>query len=165
MTRLKDGGIRFDLEELEDRPWLGDGDDLMKIVHVDEAMGQVVYIQRFGPGSRHPEHTHHCTAIAYTLAGCWRYEGDEFPQGAICIEPMGSSHYAETAPGETAEVLVIFTAGPDRTRLIEVRFPDGATAELDVPLFKRLSEMTSNEEWRAFVSDNGLPTIGENTAA
>src|SRR5687767_10145339 len=117
MSIMPDGGFRYLASEIADRPWLGDGNDVMKVIHVDETMGQVIFLQRFGRNSTHLRHTHHCTAIAYTLAGAWAYDGEKFPIGALGFEPMGTTHSAQTIDGDTAEVLVILTAGPGRTRL------------------------------------------------
>lgn len=153
MTMLSDGGFCYDRRELEARPWLGEGGDAMKILHIDEQMGQVIFIQRFGQGSVHPRHTHHCTAIAYTLSGCWQYGDDQFPQGAVGFEPFGTTHAAEAPPDQAAEVLVILTAGPARQRLLELHYEDGRSVELDLAFFKRLQAMTSNDEWRALAAE------------
>jgi quercetin dioxygenase-like cupin family protein len=148
MTQLKDGSFRFEREDLENLPWLGEGEDVMKILHVDETVGQVIFLQRFGPGSVHPRHTHHCTAIAHTLSGAWAYDGDRFPTGSVAFEPFGSTHTA-MSDGERAEVLVILTAGPGSRRLIELHLPEGSV-ELDLDAFRRLGAMKSNDEWPAF---------------
>lgn len=153
MTKLEDGSSRYLAEEIENRPWLGGGDDLMRIIHVDEEMGQVVFIQRFGRDTTHMRHTHHCTAIAYTLSGCWAYDGEPFPQGTVAFEPCGSTHTPMTRNGNVADVLVVLTTQPGSTRLLELEVPEGGRLELDLPAFKRLHAMRSNAEWEAFAAD------------
>lgn len=86
MTQLMDGSFRY---AMADRPWHSfeeGSDDLMKVLHVDEELGQVVFVQRFGRDTTHMRHTHHCTAVAYTLSGCWEYDGDKFPTGVVAFE-------------------------------------------------------------------------------
>lgn len=150
MSLLNDGSTRLTPDEIAARPWLGDGVDAMRVLHVDEVMGQVIFIQRFGRDSTHLKHTHHGTAIAYTLRGCWAYAGEPFPEGTVAFEPVGSDHTAMTQDGNTAEVLVVLTAGPGKTRLLELEAPDGGRIELDMAAFKALEAMTSEEEWTPF---------------
>lgn len=153
MSKLEDGSSRYLAEEIEALPWLGDGDDLMRILHVDERMRQVVFIQRFARNTTHMCHTHHCTAFAYTLSGCWAYDGEPFPTGTVAYEPFGSRHTPMTRNDNVAEVLVILTAAHDSDRMLELEVPEGGRIELDLPAFKRLSMMKSNDEWPAFAAD------------
>jgi hypothetical protein len=152
VVKLKDGGLAFALEDLaeaEERPWLGEGGDVMKVLHVDRDAGQVVFIQRMSRDSSHPFHRHHCTAIAYTLRGCWEYQEQQFPSGILVLEPHGSEHAATTRGDNSADVLVILTARPGSSRLLEIQTPEGGV-ELDLAAFERLYRMRSNDEWRAF---------------
>jgi hypothetical protein len=153
--KINDNGVAFDLLDLaeaEDKPWLGEGENVMKVLHVDRLSGQAIFIQRMSRDSVHPHHTHHCTAIAYTLSGCWEYDGQRFPRGALVVEPIGSEHAATTRNGNTADVLVILTARPDTTRLLELDTPDGKV-DLDLEAFDRLQRMRSNEEWVVFAEE------------
>lgn len=152
MTKLLDGSTRLLAGDISAVPWLGDGRDMMRVLHVDEQMGQVIFIQRFGQDTTHPLHTHHCTAVAYTLSGCWAYDGEPFPQGALAFEPFGSTHTPMTRDGCTADVLVVLTAGPGNSRLLELHYPDGRSIEFDIAAFKALVEMKSNDEWPAFAA-------------
>lgn len=152
MTVLSDGSARYLSADIEGLPWLGEGGDLMKILHVDEQMGQAVFIQRFARNTRHLTHTHHCTAVAYTLSGCWAYDGEPFPQGAVAFEPYGSTHTPMTQNDNVADVLVVVTAGPGNPRLLELHGPNGSV-ELDMAAFRRMAALRSNEEWPALLAE------------
>ncbi|MFA5938285.1 MAG: cupin domain-containing protein [Sinimarinibacterium sp.] len=141
MTQLADGSFRIDPAS---RPWIGDGNgNFMKILHVDEASGQVIYIQRFATGAQHPRHTHHCTAVAFTLSGAWCYDSTRFPVGLVAYEPYRTVHIPHTAAGETADVLVVLTS-QDRGRLLEIELP-GASFELNVASFAKLMRLTAEQ--------------------
>ena len=137
--RLADGS--FDINP-EEKPWvpLGDPGNFMKILHIDEADRQVVFIQRFGKNTTHPKHTHHCTAVAYTLSGEWCYDGSPFPVGHVAFEPYGSTHTPMTQNDHVADVLVILTSRDDR--FIEIQMPDGETIDLNMAMFKQIAAMT-----------------------
>jgi hypothetical protein len=90
MFILRDGSSRYNLD---DKPWLSFDEstgDCMKVLHVDRRMRQAVFVQRFGRNTTHPEHTHLGSAVAYTLSGTWRYDGEPFPEGAVAVEPRRS---------------------------------------------------------------------------
>jgi|GEM_PF-3924284 len=142
MSQLDDGSFIY---SLDDKPWLPvlDTSDYMKILHVDEELGQVVYVQRFGPGSVHHVHTHHCTAVAYTLAGEWLYEGGVIPAGHLAFEPKDTTHQP-AATDQGADVLLVLTSF-DRQRILEMHLPDGSRQELDIPFFKLIENMTPDE--------------------
>jgi hypothetical protein len=150
MALLPDGSFVY---ALADHPWLpsanGSG-DAMKILHVDEDMGQVVFVQRFGQGTRHLPHTHHGTAVAYTLQGTWRYDGHAIPQEHVAFEPRNSVHTPMTWENETSDVLVVLTT---RTgRLIELHLPDGRSFDMDIAFFRKLSGMTA-QDWLAWQAE------------
>ncbi|MEQ8266546.1 MAG: cupin domain-containing protein [Parvibaculum sp.] len=145
MVQLRDGSFRY---AMTDRPWHAfeaDSEDLMKVIHVDEKLGQVVFVQRFGRNATHAKHTHHCTAVAYTLSGCWEYDGEKFPTGSVAFEPAGSTHTAMTRNDNVADVLVVLTSA-DKGRLLELHMEDGSSAELDIEIFKMMMT-TSPEEF------------------
>ena len=154
MTQLTDGSFRY---AMTDRPWHSfeaGSDDLMKIIHVDEELGQVIFVQRFGRDTTHARHTHHCTAVAYTLSGCWEYDGDKFPTGVVAFEPAGSTHTAMTRDGNIADVLVVLTSQYNNGRLLELHFEDGSSAELDIDIFK-LMMTTSPAEFLSVMAERG----------
>jgi len=142
MAKLDDGSFIYSFDE---KPWLPvlNTGDFMKILHVDEVLGQVVYIQRFGPGSVHSTHTHHCTAVAHTLSGEWFYEGGTIPAGHVAFEPIGTTHQPR-ATQSGADVLLVLTSF-DRQRILELHLPSGETQELDVSFFKLIENMTPEE--------------------
>lgn len=129
----------------DDQPWLplGEPGNFMKILHIDEDDQQVVFMQRFGKDTQHPKHTHHCTAVAFTLTGEWAYDGRPFPTGSIGYEPYGSTHTPMTQAGNTADVLVVLTSRDGR--FIEMKLEDGSTFELNMDVFKEIAAMSVDE--------------------
>lgn len=140
--RLQDGSF---LINPEDKPWLplGEPGNFMKILHIDEEDRQVVFLQRFAKDTRHPKHTHHCTAIAYTLRGEWCYDGQPFPLDHLGFEPYGSTHTPMTQDGHDADVLVILTSRDDR--FIEAHLEDGTSFEMNMDFFKMVRDMSVEE--------------------
>ncbi|MEM7730300.1 MAG: hypothetical protein AAF311_13705, partial [Pseudomonadota bacterium] len=104
---------------------------------------QVVFLQRFAKNTQHLQHTHYCTAVAYTLSGEWCYDGRPFPTHHVGFEPYGSTHIPETLHGNVADVLVILTSRDHR--FIEARADDGTVIELDMEFFKTIKDMTVAE--------------------
>lgn len=140
--QLPDGSFVIDPD---DRPWLplGAPGNFMKILHIDETDRQVVFVQRFGKDTEHPKHTHHCTAVAFTLSGEWCYDGHPFPTGAVGYEPYGSTHTPMTMNGNQSDVLVVLTSRDDR--FIEIHMPEGGSVDLNMEMFKTLAGMTPEE--------------------
>jgi len=145
MTLLDDGSYKYKFDELPWHSFINSPGDYMKILHVDEEMGQVVYVQRFAKGAKHLQHTHHCTAIAYTLSGSWQYDKISFGPNELAFEPAGSKHSPSTHEGETADVLVILTSAKRDGRLLELYGENGETFELNVDVFKLMASMTPEE--------------------
>jgi hypothetical protein len=75
---------------------------------------------RFAAGATLPPHTHHCTAMAYTISGEWSYDGRAVPSDSLAWELPDSSHTPVTETG--AELLVILTS--ETARFIENHMPD-----------------------------------------
>jgi hypothetical protein len=151
MTVLRDGSSRYALEE---KPWLSFDESsggYMKVLHVDREMRQAVFVQRFGPNTTHPEHTHLGSAIAYTLSGIWRYDDEPFPEGSIAFEPRRSTHTPMTRDGEVADVLVILTADNEDGNLLEAHLEDGSSFHFDLDLLEAMSKMQSQAEFAAFL--------------
>ena len=145
MAQLEDGSFLY---SLEDKPWhrfLQNPEDAMKILHVDEAAQQVVFVQRFSADTRHHKHTHHCTAIAYTLSGTWVYDETEIPVGTLAYEPLSSTHTPMTTNGNVADVLVILTAINKDGRFLELHGEDGHNFELTRDVFKLMNSMSPDE--------------------
>ena len=145
MARLADGSFLY---SLDDKPWytfLETPSDKMKILHIDEEAQQVVFVQRFGPNTRHHQHTHHCTAIAYTLSGTWVYDETEIAEGTLAYEPYKSRHTPMTTNSNEADVLVILTAINKDGRLLELHGEDGSSFELNIDVFKQMVSMTPDE--------------------
>ncbi|WP_439620925.1 cupin domain-containing protein [Hyphomonas sp.] len=142
MAQLEDGSFLY---SFDDKPWhsfLGTPADKMKILHVDEDAQQVVFVQRFGPDTRHLKHTHHCTAIAYTLSGTWVYDDTRIGEGMLAYEPYSSTHTPMTTDGSTADVLVILTAINKDGRFLELHGDDGHSFEFNLETFKLMASMT-----------------------
>lgn len=129
----------------DDKPWLpiGEPGNFLKVLHIDEADRQVVFMQRFAKNTAHPKHTHHCTAVAFTISGEWCYDGRPFPTGSVGYEPFGSTHTPMTMNDSEADVLVVLTSRDDR--FIEIQMPDGSTLDLNMEMFKMLNKMTPEE--------------------
>ena len=151
--KLADGSF---LINPEDKPWLplGEPGNFMKILHIDEADRQVVFLQRFAKNTTHPKHTHHCTAVAFTLRGEWAYDGTPFPLGAVAFEPYGSTHTPMTLDDNDADVLVILTSRDER--FITAHISETEDVELDMAMFKSLAAMTP-EEAAALQKQNAGP--------
>ena len=145
MTQLADGSFLY---HLDDKPWhtfLQTPEDAIKVLHIDDKAQQVIFVQRFGVNTRHHKHTHHCTAIAYTLSGTWVYDDTEIGEGVVAFEPFGSTHTPMTTNGNVADVLVILTAINKDGRLLELHGEDGSSFELDLAAFKLMLSMTPEE--------------------
>lgn len=145
MAQLEDGSFLY---ALEDKPWhrfLQNPDDAIKLLHVDDVAQQVVFVQRFSANTRHHKHTHHCTAIAYTLSGTWVYDETEIPVGTLAYEPFGSTHTPMTTDGHVADVLVILTAINKDGRFLELHGKDGDSFELNLEVFKLMNSMSPDE--------------------
>ena len=145
MAKLDDGSFLY---EIEDKPWyrfIQNPDDAIRLLHVDETAQQVVFVQRFSADTRHHMHTHHCTAIAYTLSGTWKYDDTEIPEGTLAYEPYKSTHTPMTSDGNVAEVLVILTAINKDGRFLELHGEDGESFELNLEVFKLMDSMSPEE--------------------
>jgi hypothetical protein len=152
MFILRDGSSRYNLD---DKPWLSFDEstgDCMKVLHVDRRMRQAVFVQRFGRNTTHPEHTHLGSAVAYTLSGTWRYDGEPFPEGAVAVEPRRSRHTPMTRDGEVAEVLVVLTADNEQGQLLELHMENGEAAYLDLDLMEAMAGMASQAEFTRFLT-------------
>ena len=127
----------------DDRDWIPlapipKGEAWIKVIHADEELGNVIFKFRFSPGCELAPHTHHCHAIAYTIAGEWEYEGLKLGEGAIAYEPVASTHTPSSAPG--AELVVFLRSESDR--FLENHMPDGSTIEFDMAFFKAIDGIT-----------------------
>ena len=119
----------------------------MKVLHVDHEMRQVVFFHRFCRNTSHTTHTHRGSAIAYTISGTWRYDGEPFPDGTVAFEPAGSTHTPMTRNGETAEVLVILTADNEEGVLLELNLEDGTKALFTLDVMAKMQRMKSQAEF------------------
>ncbi len=145
MAQLEDGSFLYSLQDKQWHRFLDNPEDAMKLLHIDEVAQQVVFVQRFSPNTRHHKHTHHCTAIAYTLSGTWVYDETEIPVGTLAYEPFGSTHTPMTTNGNVADVLVILTAINKDGRFLELHGEDGHTFELNLDVFKLMNSMSPEE--------------------
>lgn len=131
-----------------DRPWLpidASGENLMKIVSVDEDRRQVVLIVKFAPNSVYPKHLHLAGAVAYTIEGEWEYEEGVLDKGAWAIEPPGTDH-TPLISDKGATILAVLTSDSDI--FVEVFLDDGTKIVQDIEYFKKLYEMTPEDAAR-----------------
>lgn len=130
----------------EDREWIPiplipKGEAWMKVIHADPELRNVVFKFRFSPGCELTPHTHHCHAIAYTIAGEWEYEGLKLPQGAIAYEPVASTHTPSSGPGSE---LVVFLRSDD-DRFIVNHMSDGSEIAFDMGFFQAMEGITAED--------------------
>jgi hypothetical protein len=153
MALLRDGSSRH---TLDDKPWLSFDEstgDAMKVLHVDREMRQAVFVQRFGRDTTHPEHTHLGSAVAYTISGTWRYDGEPFPEGAVAVEPSRSRHTPMTRDGEVADVLVVLTADNEQGNLLRIHRDNGEDFHIDLELMQAMSKMESQAAFVQFLAE------------
>ena len=122
-------------------PLIPKGQAWIKVIHADEELGNVVFKFRFSPGCELPPHTHHCHAIAYTIAGEWEYEGLKLPEGAIAYEPVASTHTPSSGPG--AEMVVFLRSETDQ--FLVNHTADGTDIPFDINFFKALEGISPED--------------------
>lgn len=121
-----------------DRPWIALDDSgamRIKVLVVDEALRQVVFLFRLEAGAVMRPHRHWCHAIAYTTAGEWQYEGGVLTQGSVAYEPFGSEHTPSSVHG--AEVVAVLKS--DSERFLDVFLEDGTVFPMDLAFFKKIA--------------------------
>lgn len=131
----------------------------IKIIKADEVNNRVVLLAKFAPGSRMPHHVHHCTAIAYTLAGSWDYDEGHFETGDVAYESIGNAHVPWSDEG--TEMVIVFDS-PTGQYLDNV-LPDGTVVHMGMPLFKALEciDLAAYEQLNIFALIDVLPGLRE----
>ena len=114
---------------------------VVKVIHADEELRNVIFKFRFSPNCQLPPHTHHCHAIAYTISGEWEYEGLTLPEGAVAYEPVESIHTPSSGPG--AELVVSLRSETDK--FLTNHLEDGTEVEFDMAFFKALEGITADQ--------------------
>ena len=135
VTRIIDG---------VERPWItvpGVAGVSIKVLVADEVANRVVFMFRFAPGTVLPPHKHLCHAIAYTIAGEWRYEEGVLGEGSVAYEPFGSEH---TASSEKGAELVVFLQSETGQFLENIMAP-GVVFPMDMNFFKLLETITPEQ--------------------
>jgi hypothetical protein len=128
----------------DDREWVPiplvpKGEAWIKVIHADGELHNVVFKFRFSPDCELPSHTHHCHAIAYTIAGEWEYEGLTLPVGGLAYEPVASTHTPSSGPG--AEIVVFLNSVNDE--FLVNHMPDGTDIAFDMAFFKALEGISA----------------------
>ena len=112
-----------------------------KIFKADEKKQRVVILVKFEPGAKMPRHIHHCTAVAYTLAGTWSYDEGDFAVGDVAYEGIGNDHTPWSDEG--AELFIVFDS-PDG-RYLENILEDGTVIHIGMPFMKALEGLSLAE--------------------
>ncbi|WP_440875045.1 cupin domain-containing protein [Thalassotalea sp. PLHSN55] len=110
----------------------------LKVYKADEENQRVLIGVKFEPNAKMPRHVHHCTAIAYTLAGTWAYDEGSFEQGDVAYESVGNDHTPWSDEG--AELFIVFDS-PDG-RYIDNYMPDGSILHMGFPFLKALEGLS-----------------------
>jgi quercetin dioxygenase-like cupin family protein len=117
------------LVRVADLPWfpfISEGIHV-KLCRVSLGTGEMVLLIRAAPGASLATHYHHGGFVAYTIAGQWRYRGEErtVGPGDVVVEPAGAEHGFEAVGPGPAETFVHLSGA------IEFRDEDGRTLGIE----------------------------------
>ena len=141
-----DPAFRFDAEQYEMEPFLGEESVKFAIVDIDADHGTVDLVVKFGPNSMAPNHRHVAAFSSLVLEGSHHvYEVDENGNTTTDVRPAGT--YRRSASGGVHKegggpegAVVWFNLRPDADGLYEILQDDGTL--LDAFGVKRLLEET-----------------------
>ncbi|WP_417323288.1 cupin domain-containing protein [Erythrobacter aureus] len=127
---------------------------------VDQDTGRVVMSVRFEPDAKMPRHSHHCTALAYTLSGRWAYDDGSYSEGDLVLESVGNNHLPWSDIG--TEMLLVFES--PNGQYLDNQLEDGTCFHLGMPFFSTVAEMSASE-WETAEVLGLVETIPEMRAA
>jgi len=107
--------IGFDPKYLQggDTPWLPftpyNADVGIKLLHVDQARGEMALLMRVPAGTFLGAHNHRGRVVLYTIQGGWRYMEHDWVAraGDFVYETAGSRHSFQGEAGEDALLFVL----------------------------------------------------------